>query len=112
MSIRTGDIVETNYGTGPYRITGILDGCTCPTFVDSINLREAAPAREPHLHITCVETRVPVGKEHPHDFFYLNGYYEAEDGRVLNRSNDDELFVTGKPELPAVAEQPRQLSLF
>ena len=31
-----GMMVRTSYCTGPYEITGVIGGCTCPSFLDSL----------------------------------------------------------------------------
>lgn len=62
-----GMVVRTNYGTGPYKITKVTEGCTCPRFVDSINLGDEAPNSAEHCHLTCTDIQ---GKGP----FWLNGY--------------------------------------
>lgn len=70
--IREGMIVRTSYGTGPYKVLEVTHGCTCPSFLDSINLGKDAPPSKPHYHLVCRK----VGGENKKSHFYLNGYDE------------------------------------
>ena len=96
MRLEVGDIVKTNYGTGPYDISHILRDCTCPKYLDSIEM-ENPPASKPHIHLTC---RDP---ENPRRLYWLNGY----DERTLKSvwSPDDCLIYCGQ-------NKSVQLSLF
>lgn len=70
--IKEGIIVRTSYGTGPYKILEVKHGCTCPSFIDAINLGSAATASKPHCHCICRSLNEPDKRKH----FYLNGYDE------------------------------------
>ena len=65
-----GMIVRTSYGSGPYVITSVSGPCTCPAYLDVLNMRKAPPSR-PHYHLVAKE----VGKPRSSDY-YLNGYDE------------------------------------
>lgn len=68
IKLEPGMLIETNY-SGPYRIKSVTRGCTCPNYVDTINLK-SPPPQPPHIHIVCSD---PDGKGTPS---YLNGYDE------------------------------------
>jgi len=61
-----GEIVRTNYETGPYRITRISEPCCCPRYSDAINMRNP-PASKAHFHLTC-ELLNKKGHFHLHGF--------------------------------------------
>jgi hypothetical protein len=63
--------VRTSYDTGPYRIVSILRGCTCPEYLDTINMTDPPPSR-PHIHMT-VEKPGDTPRNSP---YYLGGYDE------------------------------------
>lgn len=69
--LRIGEIVRTNYGTGPYRITEIDGPCVCPEYVGLIN-GDASPS-EPHYHLTCAWAGPIVRGIVPKES-YLSGY--------------------------------------
>jgi len=97
VGLERGDIVRTNYGTGPYRICHITRGCVCSSYVDCINNMEK-PSK-PHVHL-MVRSLDPIGSKMPS---YLNGYDEGTLRSVWN--DTDELIV-----LPP--DRPIQTSLF
>lgn len=66
--IYKGMVVRTSYGTGPYVVKDFTSGCTCPSFVDSINMSNP-PASRSHYHIVCQ-------KEGERSNSFLNGYDE------------------------------------
>lgn len=68
---RVGMRIRTNYGTGPYVVTKITEGCNCPNFLDNLNLGEKAPKSPPHAHLVC--KRADVNDK---SLYYLNGYDE------------------------------------
>ena len=80
--LRVGMRVRTNYGTGPYRITHVSEECTCPSFLDSLELGNNAPKSKPHYHLACK-------KDGLRDKFYLNGY----DENLNSVWNNDRLIV-------------------
>lgn len=49
--IEVGQILKTNYDTGPYRVISIKRGCTCPHILDTINLFDDAPLLPAHSHL-------------------------------------------------------------
>lgn len=81
--LREGMIVRTSYGTGPYVVTNITHGCTCPSFLDSLDMSNP-PASAPHLHITCRR----VGEKRS-DYF-LNGY---DEDTLMSVWSDDYLII-------------------
>lgn len=96
--VKIGAVVKTNYGTGPYKITKMHGPCTCPTYVDSINMENPPPTRE-HYHLTC---RI-VGEEKRGDDYYLgyldlNGRSVVED-KSLAMSGDFLIFLGDEPAL-------------
>lgn len=66
-----GLVVKTSYNTGPYIISQVSDVCTCPKYVDSLNLGDKAPLSKPHRHYVCKD--VNSGRRDPS---YLGGYDE------------------------------------
>ena len=57
-SIRTpvftiGEIVRTNYGTGPYRIAHISEPCCCSGYIDDSINKHGIHASKLHFHLTC-----------------------------------------------------------
>jgi hypothetical protein len=89
-----GDVVQTNYGTGPYRVIDIERDCTCPSYLDALDVGgDEAPRSAPHMHITCVESSTPVRKRYgERELRWLSRFVETGDGRIVNVWNDDELF--------------------
>lgn len=80
---RVGMRVRTSYNSGPYVIIQVFEGCTCPSFVDSLNLGDKAPKSRPHVHLICKRLDPRYGKG---DYF-LNGY----DENLKSVWNDDYL---------------------
>lgn len=68
--IEIGQIIKTNYDTGPYRVVSIVRGCTCPHVLDDMN------AKRPH------EEPDPLP---PHAHLYLRG---TEDAAPHNRGEE------------------------
>lgn len=87
MPIRRGEVVCTNYDTGPYQIVDIQGPCCCPAYLDQIDMANPPPS-EAHYHLTCIDAS-PEGKKR--GFSYLNGY--RLDG--TNVWGDDELIFKG-----------------
>lgn len=78
-----GMVVRTSYGTGPYEITGVVDNCTCPSFLDMLKCSSQMwpPTHsEPHCHLTCRSLENKRGE------YYLNGY--DENGNSVYSNND------------------------
>jgi hypothetical protein len=90
--LAVGDLIKTNYNTGPYRVVEIKRGCTCPAYLDELNSggRTLPPAPD-HLHITCVKPADARQK----GYYWLNRYLE-EKGRIRSVDSDDEVIVVGK----------------
>lgn len=63
-------IIRTSYGTGPYRVVDFKKNCTCPSFIDELNLGKNAPLSRPHYHFICKQVGENKG------FYYVNGYDE------------------------------------
>lgn len=70
--MKIGDIVSTNYGTGPYKIIMIDGPSTEPSYSDEIN-RKRPRKSEPHYNLTVqdVDARGNVVRK---AYSYLNGY--------------------------------------
>ena len=68
-----GQIVGTNYNTGPYRIVKISDERTDPGFCDMLKLGDKAPKSRPHRNLTVQYVGRNGDKHTP---CYLNGYDE------------------------------------
>ena len=66
-AISVGGVVRTNYGSGPYVVTSVSGPCTCPSFVDELNMDEP-PRSRPHIHMSCTDLK--SGKSG----YSLNGY--------------------------------------
>lgn len=90
--IQVGDIFRTSYGSGPYRAVQILRGCTCPRYLDEIEMDDPPPSR-PHIHIVCRCVAPRFDREANKDF-YVNGYDETTLRSVWN---DDCLEVIEHP---------------
>ena len=67
VRLESGMLIKTNY-LGPYRIVEVMRNCTCPSYVDEINMVNP-PEREAHMHLVLSG---PDGK----GIFYLNGFNE------------------------------------
>ena len=83
-----GMVVRTSYNTGPYVVTDFTEGCTCPTFLDSLELGDKAPPSKPHYHIVC-RGNGERGNS------YLNGY----DENLNSVWNKDRLIVCAEETL-------------
>jgi len=94
-----GQVVTTNYDTGPYRITKIVGPCRCPEYVKALN-GDRSPS-DPHFHLTCVWAGGPNDHRADKGNYWLNGY------RIDGTSawNDDRLTFHG-------VEDGAQLQLF
>lgn len=66
MRIEIGTRLRTSYNTGPYTVVGILRDCTCPKYLDEINMRNPPPSK-PHEHYV-------VRGPNAHGDSYLGGY--------------------------------------
>lgn len=88
MRLEIGNIIKTNYGTGPYEIISIIRGCTCSSYLDMINKKDPPKSTE-HIHLTVRQVlkdgSLSVSK------FYLNGYDEETLKSVLG--DDDEIIL-------------------
>lgn len=69
IRLEKGMLIKTNYGTRLYRILLVKRGCTCPSYSDSINLRNPPDSPE-HMHIILED---PDNKRSK---FYLGWYIE------------------------------------
>lgn len=86
-TIQIGDIVRTSYGTGPYEICSVSGPFTSPSYLQSLNLGEKAPASPPHFSYTC---RLAHDTKKRKADYYLNGYDGVTHCSVFN---NDRLFV-------------------
>lgn len=91
-TIKVGDIICTNYGTGPYEVIDVKGPFTTPSFLDQLNLREKAPMSPPHFSYTC--KRVGSKKR---EKYYLNGY---DGGTHKNVWCDDRIITQAEELLP------------
>lgn len=88
MCLKKGDIVKTNYNTGPFKIIEIRGPFTNPNFVDQINGRNIPSL--PYYSFVCCNA------DNPRDNgYYLNGFHNVN-GRILSVWNDDEVFVLNR----------------
>lgn len=90
-----GDVVQTNYGTGPYRVIDIKRGCTCQNYLDALEFGgDEAPRSASHMHLTCVTSSTPTQKRYRgRELRWLNGFVETSDGRIVSVWSDDELCI-------------------
>ncbi len=51
MRLEKGMLIKTNYSEQAYRIVEIERGCTCPTYINKLDMDDP-PAQPPHLHLT------------------------------------------------------------
>ncbi len=58
MRLEIGMLIKTNYSDGPYRIIDIERGCTCPSYLDEIEMDDPPP-QPPHLHLVCTKANGP-----------------------------------------------------
>lgn len=80
--LQVGDVVVTNYGTGPFLVTEIHGPCACPEYLRHIN-GDDTPS-EPHFHLVC-------SRDNGTGTAWLNGY--RLDGSCV--WSDDRLTVIG-----------------
>ena len=109
--LRLGDVIETSYGTGLYRIIRITRNCKCPDYLTGLNCDRTPCGHEedclhncpltkdqdPHMHLVCVDAGEPIRDHYPdHKLSYLNGYREYPDGTIRSVWNpSDHLVVVG-----------------
>ncbi|MFK5893585.1 MAG: hypothetical protein QM504_10225 [Pseudomonadota bacterium] len=110
MELEVGVWVKTNYSTGPYRITSITRDCTCPSFLDTLNM--SSPHERPtHVHIGCVDAKGKKG-------YSLNGFDENTLKRVDKPDDSvkrDRLIIINLDDAEYAhlgGSNPVQLSLF
>jgi hypothetical protein len=48
-----------------------MRGCTCPEYLDELEMDDDAPRTPPHIHMTCIKPGGPKRNK-----FYLGGYDE------------------------------------
>lgn len=90
--IEIGTLLKTNYGTGPYRVVGIIRGCTCTHFLDEIeNVENPLP---PHLHMWLRY----VSKDHNEGKEAWLAYYDEDTLRSVAKDCKDRLFLLESPE--------------
>ena len=101
--LAVGMLIDTSYGTGPYRIKKIIRGCTCPLYLDTLNRPKDAPAQPEHLHLFLTGID---GKGN----FYINHFVESTLERLQKNADgtaDKLRIIREKFEWPKV-----QLDLF
>lgn len=92
--LHVGMIVRTSYGTGPYRITDVVENCNCPKFLDELEFGDKAPKSKPHYHLVCKRL------DNSRDSFHLNGYDENllsvwGNDRLIDCSEETTLLCVG-----------------
>ena len=102
MRLEVGDIIKTNYSTGPYTILQIERGCTCPKYLDEIEstFENPAPPSKPHIHLVVLG----MCDHHKGRKYWLNGY---DDDTLKSVWNDDYLIPVTDIDRP-----PVQISMF
>ena len=81
MRLEIGQLIKTNYDTGPYpyKVISIIRGCTCTHLLDEIeNIEKPLP---PHLHLRLEDMK--DGKKDS----YLN-YYDEETLTCVKHGKD------------------------
>ena len=68
--VYNGMVIRTSYGTGPYRVVDFEKDCTCPSFMDVLEMGNDAPPSRPHYHLLCRKVGENKG------FYHINGYDE------------------------------------
>lgn len=103
MRLEPGMLIKTNY-SGPYRIQSIKRDCTCPLYIDEINMADPPPTPS-HIHIVCT---MPGGSGK-----YWLGHWLEDSLLSLTKS-----YCGGKTELDydrievLPSDQPIQLTMF
>jgi hypothetical protein len=97
--IQVGDIIKTSYGTGPFLVTHVIRGCTCPEFVRSLN-GDKRPSL-PHIHADLMDMNGRKG--------YGIGGYDDTVEPAKSVWKPDTVSVIGKYEPEPIAGQ---LALF
>jgi len=95
-AFKVGDIVRTNYDSGPYRIVSIKEGCTCASYLDSINGKKGAK-REPHMHFGVCDLDEPKAKAPTgslNDYVYRGSECVSVDGPDAQGVLDKIMLVT------------------
>lgn len=90
--LHEGMYVRTSYNTGPYRITHITRGCTCPKHLDEINNHGNAQPSAPHTHIMA---KRPSDTPRHHTY-HLNGFDEET---LCSVWSSDRLYVVSQREI-------------
>ncbi|MFA6171990.1 MAG: hypothetical protein WCW77_00610 [Patescibacteria group bacterium] len=54
MKLEIGQMIKTNYNTGPYEIVKITRNCDCPHIIDVINIIDP-PKSKLHIHLVVRE---------------------------------------------------------
>lgn len=91
--IEIGQILRTNYGTGPYRVERITRGCTCKAPLD---FNDEGPDMPAHVHLVVRGTE----DEQPHnrgEIFHL-GWYDEETLKSVVSPKRDRLILCENPE--------------
>ena len=83
MAYKKGMIVKPGYGQIFFVVKKVFGPCTCPAYLDSINM-PSPPKSRAHYHLHCKAIGEPKS-----EWFYLNGY----DGNGKNVWDGDQLEV-------------------
>lgn len=84
MKLDIGQIIKTNYGSGPYKVKSIFRGCTCK---DPLDFFDEGPDLPSHIHLRLRDLR--DGKE------ALLGFYNEETLKSI-RSDDQIILCENK----------------
>ena len=49
-----GMVIKSSYDNWTYRIQSVVRGCTCPAYLDEIDMDDPPP-RAPHIHVKCTD---------------------------------------------------------
>lgn len=118
MDIKPGDIIKTNYGSGPHIVEKVFGPCRCSEIVvgpyqenkDTNYLNPDGIYEKEHYHFIC---RCPKG--HTSRRYFLNGYFQTGDRYRNIWFNRSEIFVVGQGDLsqiPSYKNDHGQLRLF
>lgn len=97
LPFKVGDIVRTNYKTGPYRIVAAEFGCTCGNYVEVINNLGKKICSEPHWHFMLVDADEPptkTGTYHDSKLRWLNRFI-YRNGECVSVDGPHEKWMTG-----------------
>jgi len=107
-------IIETSYGTGPYRVVRMISyeicRCGCIDCLFGKHHEGCVDIRQAWSIICVPENARPCkdGRYSASDFRYLNGYFVSENGEICNWAGDSIRLMERETPPPA----PLQTSMF